>query len=490
MLIERADGRSRSALIDDLAVALDRFEGVELDYEAVRVALQDAPGLARTRLSSGTRFVLDDDFTIEEDLSAFLEAVPLGAAPDGRISGRTSQSEHTWDALAFDLVQLVEYGRDSLHRTLSDMTYDDLLSYKAARVMPPSEFEIAPVTPRTWNRQLASINRYLRFRAGDPNFNGPTVFGQPLELFEPVGPSPALQYRSIHDSLRWIQMGLGGQGVNGGLLPRNATRDEALARLMAGAGLRVGETALLLLPEIWEEDPTGIVSSKVRSKVSLSSKITKGGRPRTFRVFGALSRLIRNYIEKSRPGYMKNVADDGSWIFCTVDHHAGKIVFDDGRSLPYADIGRKLRPLLAERGSDGSPRPLALWLTATGSAFTADGVYSAFRRSNERCAQAGYEMVIHPHTLRHTFAVHRLAGLLVEQGLIDRRTGQLTVDENEIKGRLDVIAQVQREMGHSSYATTIEAYLRPVIEDPAGTIESLIKYHDAVGAQEIVNENA
>ncbi|MER6531797.1 tyrosine-type recombinase/integrase [Streptomyces sp. NPDC001508] len=81
----------------------------------------------------------------------------------------------------------------------------------------------------------------------------------------------------------------------------------------------------------------------------------------------------------------------------------------------YSDIDYEDRLRLVSVNAGGrAVGPLWLWLGEDGSPLKSSTWQSAFRRANERCQRFGLDFGVHPHTLRHTFAVHML-GLLLRQ---------------------------------------------------------------------------
>jgi Phage integrase family len=83
--------------------------------------------------------------------------------------------------------------------------------------------------------------------------------------------------------------------------------------------------------------------------------------------------------------------------------------------------------------------PLWLWLGENGLPLERATWQAVFRRANERCARLGIDLEVHPHMLRHTFAVHIL-GLLLRQTVKAMRT------EHEEHGTTLMSQQVKRMM--------------------------------------------
>ncbi|MFE9438238.1 hypothetical protein ACFYO2_04350 [Streptomyces sp. NPDC006602] len=87
------------------------------------------------------------------------------------------------------------------------------------------------------------------------------------------------------------------------------------------------------------------------------------------------------------------------------------LVLDGGaRNWPYGRIGPAERRRLVRRTGE----PLWLWLADDGRPLESAAWQAVFRRANARCASFGIEIEVHPHTLRHTYAVYML-GLLLRQ---------------------------------------------------------------------------
>lgn len=74
-----------------------------------------------------------------------------------------------------------------------------------------------------------------------------------------------------------------------------------------------------------------------------------------------------------------------------------------------------LTPLHRQRVVTPAGEPLALWLNEAGRTMTPAAWAAEFRRASARCCRAGLDLVVTPHALRHTFAVHMLSMLIHEQ---------------------------------------------------------------------------
>lgn len=128
----------------------------------------------------------------------------------------------------------------------------------------------------------------------------------------------------------------------------------------------------------------------------------------------------------------------------------------DGRgSWSYSKLDPATRSRLMQAVDGRAVEPLALWLGDDGLPLARSTWQSAFRRANRRCAGFDLPLEVHPHTLRHVFAVQML-GLLLRQtvralGMPDgRRLSQAQVKRLLIGNPM---RKLQLLLGHSSEAT-------------------------------------
>ena len=112
------------------------------------------------------------------------------------------------------------------------------------------------------------------------------------------------------------------------------------------------------------------------------------------------------------------------------------------------------RRRLVIHSSDGAPaEPAALWLSEVGLPVAPNTWEITFARASRRCQAAGLPFDVHPHQLRHSFAVHMLA-LLIRQGFGDAHKDQDLSGAAYRRLLGDPLQQVQRLLGHTSIATT------------------------------------
>jgi len=193
----------------------------------------------------------------------------------------------------------------------------------------------------------------------------------------------------------------------------------------------------------------------------LSAGLTKGDKGRTIRIPASLLSRLRSYIEIERA-----VAVEKFRMRSGIKRIPGALpcILNAGR-IEVATAGGEHRPVrldtvtpderrrLVNHSRDGTPaEPAALWLSEVGLPVAPNSWEVAFSRASQRCQAAGLACDVHPHQLRHSFAVHMLA-LLIRQRFVEAHEDQ---DISGAARRLlgDPLQQLQRLLGHSSIATT------------------------------------
>ncbi|KQZ31373.1 hypothetical protein ASD47_16135 [Caulobacter sp. Root1472] len=190
---------------------------------------------------------------------------------------------------------------------------------------------------------------------------------------------------------------------------------------------------------------------------------------------------LRNYIEIERPHAVSKFRARKKWmdmehpIFCrsqTLKHM--EIKSDEGQwrqiATRHLRPGERMRMILCNQ--DGDPQePAIVWLTETGLPLELNSWEVAFRRAADRCNQAGAVMHVHPHKLRHTFAVHMLlmlrARLEMEwREVVPKGYGSITEEP---------LRTLQRLLGHASISTT-ERYAGPANEMLDVLPEDLVRF--------------
>jgi integrase/recombinase XerD len=283
-------------------------------------------------------------------------------------------SRNTLEAYRADLLQLGEFLRRRGVRAL-DASHGDLAAFLSELASGTAERPaVAPATLQRKAACLRSFYRHLRREGllehdptaelrGPPRLQRlPTVLTREevaLLLRQPAGPDPSGE-RSKLDPL--------------------ALRDRALLEVMYACGLRASEAIALELGDVDLEE--GLL--RARGKGS-KERIVPVGR----HAVGAL----RTWCEHGRPALAETgmLADSGM----------------RAKRVSPASVAGECRPASVGAGRPTGAVPTTLFLNHRGRPLTRQGLYKIVQGHARR---AGLAERMSPHTLRHTFATHLLAG--------------------------------------------------------------------------------
>lgn len=306
----------------------------------------------------------------------------------------------------------------------------DLRAYKAVRLhgTGPGKVSVA-----TWNRSIAALDKWVQwslyeellpaepFRYIDKTVvspQGPKRVRVNADA-EPEVPRQPIRFLSHEDFMLWRDVGLRG------LLPdgspdarwrgRNGERNALFADLLICTGMRLGEAAGLLATEL-----PPVTGSRVIGDIIVPAAVAKRNRARTVYVRPRVARDLHHYVSIERDELVQRRRTQGVYEACAdplpvrrANRHA--LAIEGGSTWSYARIGTADRARLMQVDGQGLANgPLWLWLGENGLPLRSSTWQSVFRRANERCASFGLDFDVHPHTLRHSFAVHML-GLLLRQ---------------------------------------------------------------------------
>ncbi|MGW2190752.1 tyrosine-type recombinase/integrase [Streptosporangium sp. NPDC001682] len=376
--------------------------------------------LSRAAGEEGMPFVLAADGSYDLQLNRFLRELP----------GRRVRSPHTIAAYAHDLAvfgRFLDQRRGGL--TLWEAKQQDLLAYQRARRQTAGEFR---VSASTWNRFLAALTKWVTWALSEQ-----LLEVEPFRMVEKTVLTPwgsevvrinalrevdeeasAVRFLAYEDYLTWRDVGLRGQLPDGRPDPawrgRHGERNAMFADLLVGTGMRLTEASSLLVSEV----PPPLNHGKV-GDLHLPPSITKRAKARTVFISRRVLRNLHQYLDIERDELVHRKRADGSyakaagWIGMVSASRASVLLAGGGRkSFRELSIEDRLRL----RRMDGTVpgEPLWLWLGEDGLPLARSTWQAVFRRANERCARFGLDLEVHPHMLRHTFAVHML-GLLLRQ---------------------------------------------------------------------------
>jgi integrase len=158
----------------------------------------------------------------------------------------------------------------------------------------------------------------------------------------------------------------------------------------------------------------------------------------------------------------------------------------------YSKIGRGSRERLIHVDRAGEQvGPLWLWLGENGQPIKRESWQSIFRRANERCRRFDIPIEVHPHTLRHCFAVQMLGLLLRETLRVLGRRGDRRLTTEQIRRLLvgSPMRKLQLLLGHKQEAT-VYAYLDVLDEAQEIVLAALAEWDVQAAALEAVTAGA
>lgn len=432
---------SRTALAALPALATERIE-----IEQLRAALDCAA------VPDRMPFLIGDDGLPVAKVNDFFRDLPASGC----------RSPETWRAYALDVFRFLRY-LDSVEQIdVFAATHDHIERYRWVRLNGPQ-----PVRPSTWNREVASLQRFyswavrrdqaaeVPFRygeaAGRHHFHGGG--GRNLARARVADTAP-IRFLTVEQYLFFRDVGLYGLSPEGARDPafngEQAFRNKLFADLLVTTGLRLGEAAALTRLEI-------PAPSTRAARLAIAGPTAKRGKPRDVLVPAAVADRLRFYLRGARAEIVechraRALGDDE--IAVSVD---GQGVRKGSAQVDLSLVEPERRWRMVENGPRGVD-PLALFLGRGARPVRPQAWERVFEAASARCAT--FDLVdlpnvgrVTPHMLRHTFAVHTLSALLTEQvrrGEMQGEPGAMAlrhVAENPLR-------RLQKLLGHSQVSTT------------------------------------
>lgn len=380
--------------------------------------------LRRAGVTAGQPFVLGPDGSYDLHLNQFFRELPSWG-----VRAENSIAAYTRDVMLF--CRFLHEGRDGKSIWQCDST--DLRTYKQLRLRTEGPTQ---VSLSTWRRSIAALDKWVRWSlaegllASEPfRYVDKTVMTpQGLKWVrvnseqEPDSEKPPIRFVSFEDYLLWRNVGLRGELPNGRPDPywrgRHGERNALFADVLIYTGMRLGEASSLLVPELPPRE-----GGRVPGEIVLSSAVTKRRKARSVFLNARTVRSVYQYLAIERDELVRRCQAQGAYVdmadalsVTEVGRRGLGLVAGDGRS-PYSKIGPASRQRLIHVDPTGQQAgPLWLWLGETGQPIKRESWQSIFRRANERCQRFDIPIEVHPHTLRHCFAVQML-GLLLRETL-------------------------------------------------------------------------
>jgi site-specific recombinase XerD len=418
-----------------------------------------------------TPFLLSPNFDYDVELNSFF------------LSGdMLSRAWNTQDGYARDLKGFLNFLWHNRKRaSWRDANAADHLAYLSWRRKDPSG---PRVDDATWDREVTAVNRFYTWQVSVNNLADNPI---PQRTRRPLPPtagrrghseaaSTAATYShgAAREKIEWLPPAtyrrwrdVGMRGFTPGGLPdsafrgRWAARNELFSDVMVRTGLRLAEQTALTVFEMPLDRGLGGYQ-----RFWLPPAIAKGGSARRVYVPESLVGEAIAYAEIDRAEIIEQARAAGRYRrwphpFVVEDPDRPLARSPDGGRVKVAHLDPSERMRLLIDGPNGL-EPAVFWLTETGSPMTKSAWKQLFRTANLRCRSHGIRVWVHPHMLRHTFAVVTLEQL--QRGHI---AGQ--ADRNPEQRRTyslifgDPLDWVRRRLGHRSVVTT-QVYLHALAE--------------------------
>jgi integrase len=418
--------------------------------------------------------LVDDDLRFEDGpgqprvtvaVNRWLRELPSSGAPAPRTWVVYARVLRDWMVfLAEHAVGLFD-SRQQLRSALS--------SYAAHRSAGPTaaRFEAA-----TWNQHVSVLSGFYRWASAEGYAQAePFTYRSALTAYadhvERRLVNAAIRRQpKPHVSIKYLERdfadlflrALGGldrdAGEDGSYRGRQLLRNAAVAGLALATGLRLQEFTYLLMCEI---PPLPPAPTSLPISFAVPAALTKGGKFRTTWISYEALAAVHRYIELDRAVAVA----DSSWRppptwgpalpVSDADASGGRV---GGQRMRWQALRPGERRRLVASGG-GSP---LLAVQAGGGPFTAwNTVFARASVRIRRCFEPRFPDV-HPHRLRHTFAMSTLEHLV--GGYYQQAVGAVAASDADAAlmlylAKADPLTVLRDLLGHSSVLTT-EKYLR------------------------------
>lgn len=439
----------------------------------------------------GFPIFIEPDGSVDETLLRFL----LDVRSEGVSSLKSIQG------YAQDVRVLKRYLGEALGKGLLDCSLDDFRQFKRRRTTGDDA-----VSGATWNRILAACERFYGWAhergliGGKPfRYKGERIDRIPVarNTFAERRVDQGIKCVTLEDYEFFRDVGMRGLQPDGTLdsdfRGRFPLRNAAFAEFLVTSGARLQEAAFTLTCELPDRARLGDAS---RLSVPLASALAKNGQRRNLPLSRrVLGRFLAPYLPEERNlviqrrgnKYASAASGNGALERVTVvENVCGPggtlIVSGSGRRLKLDRLGIDDRRSIFTATADGHLVPMSLWVGEQGFCPTHSAWEKVFHEARRRCAKYGRNLDIHPHTLRHTFAVQMLSflikatiGTLVEFRREFHRNPTLVQ-----KVMMDPMRELQKILGHRSIESTL-VYLTYVTDATDLVDEAMAEWEQAFG---------
>ncbi|MFR9779246.1 tyrosine-type recombinase/integrase [Micromonospora sp. MS34] len=418
----------------------------------------------RLRLPDGFAFVVDDDGTVTG--CRYLNQYLLDAHTQSGLDLKSMRRSHVYhlgrllrflrrsraESRARDAgVNLDEYWaeRGEPKVDLTDAVRADLVAYRNSRKRVLELTSLAT--------EMGCISGFFRYAVAMnwvPSDPVPRWAGRNM-LMPRTRKRRTAKFLKAEQTRHFLDVGLRGDGADPEFAPAYPERDYCYGLLLASTGLRREECAFLLDCEVPRpgQMPVGDLHAFRRAgkkDVTRTSYVTQEV-AQAVDLYRVTERAA--IVQRAQPT-LRGLRREGRLhlVDGVTTRHNRPHVIEDGHQVPVEGLTDEQRAVAAYVTDEGTIEPLGLFLSSRGGLPPVLGYWNElFANARDRVAERGdalrppQHITVSPHTMRHTYAVRMLHGLMQEGR---ERTG------NPYYLLANPVLTVMELLGHASMNTT------------------------------------
>ena len=428
-----------------------------------------APELQQTSLESwldsfgvqeGSPFILGPNAEFDVDLNSFFQS------PRAR-----SYSLNTQEAYARDVASLLSF------LDVADPGFGGWRAVQSRHIALYFHWRnLDPAGPRiaasTWNREISTLSAFYAWaRWAGLVQNTPVVratnSGRGQRLYNlrsspetrtrrPDGASRDVEWIAPTTYRLWRDVGVRGFQPSG-IRDRKAVRgqsgrDSVYTDMMITTGMRLGEQSSLLMGDIPCRNPE---KRFIAGRIPNSIAKNQSGRPIYYP--SSVLTSVEAYVQSDRRAAVAAGRSagryDARYRAFTVDVVDPKYAITRGGARVSVDrlTVKERRQLFRE--TEVGWEPESLWLSRVGEPLAPGAWQQAFDRANARTARQGLSIRVHPHLLRHSYAVITLEQL--QRALLAALASNNPAYRAQYQRVFgDPVDTLRRRLGHRSIEST------------------------------------
>lgn len=358
----------------------------------------------------GAPFIVRDDLSFDPTLNAGLIAL---------ISPRR-RSKKTWKSYA-EAIDLFIRFLDTKKIHWLDIDNEIMHDYYRARRMTPSPHkkDRTPISASSWNLTISALDVLYKW-ALEKELIKRLPFSTANERERGEGSTNGMKEKceiKPKESIRLKQYK--SEFIAALETKRNSQRDISLSNFLITTGCRIEEALSINIHQIPDPD-----SDRYAGLRTVSMKITgKGRKTRVIRIPKYVLHEINIYAREDR-----------------------------------ADVFERWEEKNNKTKASSKKYPKAVWLTELGTRLSTNSVDKLFENASKLSG-----VYVHPHMLRHTFAIYTLSGL-IRKTIDDHLTSKNKDEKKYRKLMRDPLRTLQIMLGHA-YITTTYEYLDYIEEE-------------------------